>query len=171
VGSKWRTILATLSLSEIVNKASSLQSREEKVDFLRKNNSQSLRTILTVMFDTENFKWNIPSNTVPPYTPSPHFESQGMLYRQTRKLRYFIKGYDGDRLNQYRREFLFIELLESIDKDDAKLMESVLLQQPPKGLTVDVVNESLGLSLPLPTQPEKSKKGRKPKNGEKAEKV
>ncbi len=155
--------MATLSLSEIVNKTSTLPTHEEKVDFLRRNNSQSLRSLMTVMFDKENFKWNIPSDSVPPYTPSPHVESQGMLYRQTRKLRYFIKGYDGDRLNQYRREFLFIELLESIDKEDAKLMELVLLQTPPKGLTADVINEGLGLNLPVIT--EQPKRGRKPKNG------
>ena len=160
-------MLPTLSLSEIVTKAAQLPTREEKVDFLKKNNSQSLRTILTVMFDKENFKWNIPSDSIPPYTPSPHVESHGMLYRQTRKLRYFIKGYDGDGLSQYRREFLFIELLESIDKDDAKLMERVLLQDPPEGLTADVINEGLGLNVPLVTtstaQPKK--RGRKPKNG------
>lgn len=155
--------MPTLSLSEIVNKTAELPTREEKINFLMKNNSQSLRTLMSVMFDKENFKWNIPSDSVPPYTPSPHVESQGMLYRQTRKLRYFIKGYDGDRLNQYRREFLFIEMLESIDKDDAKLMEKVLLQQPPAGLTADVVNEGLGLNLPVPVQ--KPKKGRPPKNG------
>lgn len=156
----------TTSLSEIVNKAASLSTREEKVDFLKKNNSQSLRTLLTVMFDKENFKWNIPSDSIPPYTPSPHVESHGMLYRQTRKLRYFIKGYDGDQLPQYRREALFIELLETVDKDDAKFMESVLLQEPPEGLTADVVNEGLGLTIKV-TEPAavQKKRGRKPKNG------
>lgn len=159
-------MLPTLSLSEIVNKAAALPTREEKIDFLKKNNSQSLRTIMSVMFDTENFKWNIPSDSIPPYTPSVHVESHGMLYRQTRKLRYFIKGYDGDGLSQYRREFLFIELLESIDKDDAKLMEKTLLQQPPSGLTVDVINEGLGLNITAPAvTTEQKKRGRKPKNG------
>lgn len=157
--------MPTLSLSEIVNKTASLPTREEKVAFLQRNNSQSLRTLMTVMFDKENFKWNIPSDSVPPYTPSPHVESQGMLYRQTRKLRYFIQGYDGDRLNQYRREFLFIELLESIDPEDAKLMEKVLLQEPPAGLTADIINDGLGLKLPVPTTVEPKKRGRKPKNG------
>ncbi len=159
--------MPTFSLSEIVNKAAALPTREEKIDFLKKNNHQSLRTLMTVMFDKENFKWNIPSDSIPPYTPSPHVESHGMLYRQTRKLRYFIKGYDGDGLSQYRREFLFIELLESIDKDDAKLMERVLLQSPPEGLTADVVKEGLGLNVPVAntSPPEPKKRGRKPKNG------
>lgn len=161
----------TRSISEIVNKACELKTREEKVAWLQQNNSQSLRTLLTVMYDRENYKWNIPNDTPPPYTPSPHVESHGMLYRQTRKIRYFIKGFDGDGLAQYRREFLFIELLESIDKDDAEFMIKVLQQTPPKELPVDLVNEGLGLTLPLiatntaeeTAQPKK--RGRKPKNG------
>lgn len=156
----------TRSLSEIVNKVCELKTKEEKLSWLKENNSEALRTILTVMFDTQNFVWNIPSDSVPPYKPSPHVESHGMLYRQARKLRYFIKGYDGENLSQYRREFLFIEMLESIDPADAKLMEKVLLQEPPEGLTVDVVNEALSLTLPVTTdaKPEPKKRGRKPKN-------
>jgi hypothetical protein len=158
-------MLPVFSLSEIVNKAAALPTPEEKVQFLKQNNHQSLRTLMSVMFDKENFQWNIPSDTIPPYTPSPHVESHGMLYRQTRKLRYFIKGYDGDSLPQYRREFLFIELLESIDKDDAKLMEKVLLQEPPEGLTPAIINEGLGLNLPVITKVEQKRRGRPPKNG------
>lgn len=159
----------TYSLSEIVAKACELPTREEKIEWLRKTQSDAVRTIFMLMYD-KKYEWNIPNTSAPPYTPSPHVESQGMLYRQTRKLRYFIKGYDGDRLTQYRREFLFIEMLESIDKQDAELMIQVLMQNPPAGLPADVINEALGLQLPLqvipaeePAQPKK--RGRKPKNG------
>jgi hypothetical protein len=155
----------TRSLSEIVTKTCELKTKDEKVSWLKENNSEALRTILTVMFDTTNFVWNIPNDSVPPYKPSPHVESHGMLYRQARKLRYFIKGYDGENLTQYRREFLFIEMLESIDPLDAKLMETVLLQEPPEGLTLDVVNEALNLTISNADQKsEPKKRGRKPKN-------
>lgn len=158
----------TYSLSEIVTKACELPTREEKVEWLRKTQSDALRTILMLMYD-KKYEWNIPNTSPPPYTPSPHVESQGMLYRQTRKLRYFIKGFDGDRLTQYRREFLFIEMLESIDKEDALLMIKVLMQTPPAGLPADVINEAMDLQLPLETtqttQTQPKKRGRKPKNG------
>jgi hypothetical protein len=160
----------TRSIAEVVSKACELNAREEKIAWLRENNSEAFRTIITVMYD-KKYEWNIPNTSVPPYTPSPHVESHGMLHRQARKLRYFIKGFDGDNLHQYRREFLFIEMLESIDKDDAKLMEKVLLQTPPAGLSADVINEALGLQLPLAQttqadeQPQPKKRGRKPKNG------
>ncbi len=161
----------TYSLSEIVAKACGLESREQKIEWIRRNNSEALRTIVMLMYDKRH-QWNIPNSSPPPYTPSPHVESQGMLYRQVRKLRYFIKGFDGDRLEQYRREFLFIEMLESIDKEDAKLMEKVLMQTPPAGLPADVLNEAMGLQLPLETTQltaeeadQVKKRGRKPKNG------
>lgn len=152
----------TLSLYEIVKKAEELGTREEKVEWLKKNNSQALRTILTVMYDADNFVWNIPSDSIPPYTPSVHHDSHGMLYRHSRKMRYFIKGYDGDTLPQYRREFLFIEMLETVDKDDASLLERTLLQQPSPDLPYDVVNEGLGTTIP--PQKNDTKKGRKGKN-------
>ena len=79
-------------------------------------------------------------------------------------MRYFITGYDGDNLPKIRREMLFIEILESIDKDDAKLMERVLLQQPHKEIPVDVINEALGLNLPTSPTTETKKRGRKPKD-------
>lgn len=147
----------TRSLSEVINKACELKTDEEKVAWLKENNTEPLRTLLQVMYDPINFVWNIPSESPPPYSPSPHNESHGMLYRQSRKLRYFIKGYDGDRLTQTRREFLFIEMLESIDKEDAKLMLKVLEQKPLKGLTAQVITEATGLVLPEPETKVKSK--------------
>lgn len=155
----------TRSISEIVNKACELKTKEEKIAWLKGNNSQALRTILTVMYDKDNYVWNLPNDTPPPYTPSPHVESHGMLYRQTRKLRYFIKGFDGDNLSQYRREALFIELLETIDKNDAEFMVKVLMQKPLEGLDAEVINEALGLSLPVTPKAQTAKRGRKPKNG------
>ena len=139
----------TRSLSEVVRKACDLKTKEEQVAWLRENDSQALRMIFVVVYDPQKYVWNIPNTTIPPYKPSPHTESHGMLYRQIRKLRYLIKGFDGDKLTQYRREYLFIELLESIDKDYAALMEQVLLQQKFVGLPASVIVEAFGDIIPL----------------------
>ena len=150
----------THSLSEIVATARKLPTKEEKVAWLKSQDSQPLRTLMMLMYTPEKYVWNIPT-TPPPYTPSPHVESQGMLYRQVRKLKYFIKDFAGDRLNQHRREFLFIEILETIDKDDALLMLSVLAQKPFSDLSAEVLNEALGLDLPLTST---KKRGKQIKN-------
>jgi hypothetical protein len=134
--------MTTVSLSEIVDQACKLKSKKEKVEWLQRNNSKSLRNILKVMYD-KNLKMNIP-NTEPPYTPSESPESHGMLYRETRKLRYFVEGFDGDNIAPARREALFIQMLETVDKDDARLLVKMIEKKPLKGLTVATLNEAFG---------------------------
>ena len=132
--------MITLSIAEIVNKATELKTKEEKVEWLKANNSVALRNILILMYD-KKFKFNIP-NTKPPYTPSDFPDSQGMLYKQARKLAYFVEGMKGDNLNQMKREQLFIELLETVDKEDAELLCKMIEQKPLKNLTAAVINEA-----------------------------
>lgn len=133
----------TVALSEIVKTAAELKTVEEKVDYLKRHDSEALRSLLVVTYDPKRYKWNIPSDVgPPPYTPSKITESQGMLYRQVRKLRYLIQGFDGERLSPQRREYLFKEILETVDADDARLMEQVLAQKPIKGLTKKVIADA-----------------------------
>lgn len=139
--------MATISLAEIINTACELPNKQEKIEWLKKNNSNPLRTVLKVMYD-KSMKLNIP-NTAPPYTPSEMPESHGLLYRETRKLPYFVKGYDGDNLNPIRREALFIQMLESVDKDDAELLIKMIAQKPLKGLPASVIVEALGDIIPI----------------------
>lgn len=138
--------MTTLSLAEIVNKACSLKTKEEKVEFLKANNSRPLRDILKLMYD-KNLEFNIP-NTAPPYTPSEMPDSHGMLYREARKLTYFVKGYDGDNIHPIRREALFIQMLETVDAGDAKLLVSMIEQKPLKGLTAATLNEAFPNLVP-----------------------
>jgi hypothetical protein len=134
--------MATISLAEVVNKACELKTKKEKVEWLKQHNTNPLRTILKVMYD-KNMELNIPKST-PPYTASEMPDSHGMLYRETRKIPYFVKGYSGDGLTQMRREQLFIQMLETVDKEDAVLLCKMIQQKPLKGLTVAVIEEAMG---------------------------
>ena len=138
--------MSTLSLAEIVNETCKLKSKQDKVEHLKKHNSRPLRDILKIMYDT-NLELLLPK-TAPPYTPSEIPESHGLLYREVRKLPYFVKGFKGDGLNPYRREALFIQMLEAIDKEDAELMCKVIAQKPLKGLPVSVINEAFPGLIP-----------------------
>jgi hypothetical protein len=129
------------SISEIINKACELKSREEKVEYLKANNSVPLRNILISMYDTNKIEFLIP-NTAPPYNPSESHEVHGALFREARKLKYFIKGMGHDDMKQHHRERVFIELLETVDKDDAKLLVKMIMQKPLKGLTAKTINEA-----------------------------
>lgn len=133
-----------LSISEIVRKAQKLETEEQKIEWLRANDSVPLRQLLICTYDTDRIKFLIP-NTAPPYKKSEHLDSQGMLYRQIRKLQYVIEGEaPQDRLTPYKREWIFIEILETVDAEDAELLCEMIQQKPLTGLTVNVINKAFG---------------------------
>jgi len=138
--------MTTVSLAEIVNTACEMKNKQEKIEYLRKHNSKPLRNILKLMYD-KSLEFNIP-NTAPPYTPSEMPDSHGLLYRESRKLTYFVKGFDGENLHPIRREALFIQMLETVHKDDAVLLLKMIAQKPLKGLPATVLVEALGDFIP-----------------------
>ena len=59
----------------------------------------------------------------PPYTPlAEGTDQEGRLYNEVKKLDYFVNTPKGLELNSMKREQLFIELMETIDPGDAKLL-------------------------------------------------
>jgi hypothetical protein len=132
-----------VSISEVINKACELKTREEKVDWLRKNNSVPLRNILICMYDKQKIKFLLP-NTPPPYKPSESHDVHGNLIHEARKLKYFIEGMGGEKVERIKRENIFIELLESVSPGDAELLCQMIQQKPMKGLTPKLINEAFG---------------------------
>ena len=57
---------------------------------------------------------------------------------------YFVKELSNDQLTQYRREALFIQLLETVDAGDAEILVKMLKQKPLKGLTAKTLNDAFG---------------------------
>lgn len=130
-----------LSISEIVNKAAELKNKKEKVQFLKENDSVPLQTVLRYTYDKENVEFLIP-NTPPPWKKNSYIGVEGMLYKEARRLRIFVKGGGYDNLNQVKRENLFISLLEDIDNGDAELLCKMIAQKPLKGLPKSVIEEA-----------------------------
>lgn len=128
------------SLSEIVNKTTELKTKEEKVAWLQKNNSVPLKTVLKYMYDTD-VEFLIPDSP-PPWKKNSYIGVEGMLYKETRRLRIFVKGGGYDHLDQIKREQLFISLLEDVDNDDAELLCKMIAQKPLKGLSRATVHEA-----------------------------
>jgi hypothetical protein len=139
-----------LSISEIVNKLAEMKNKDEKIAWLRKYDSIPLRIVLRLMYD-ERVEFLIP-NTPPPWKKNAYVGVEGMLYKEARRLRIFVKGGGYDSLNQVKRESLFISLLEDLDNNDAELLCQMIAQKPVKGLTrktleeafPDLFNSSLG---------------------------
>ena len=139
--------MSTISLAEIVNTACEMKTKEEKVAWLQKHNSKPLRNIMKIMYD-KSLKLNIP-NSEPPYVASEMPESHGLLYRESRKLQYFVEGFGGDHIKPIRREQLFIQMLESVDKQDSQLLLKMLKQKALTGMTAKVLQEALGDFIPV----------------------
>lgn len=130
-----------LSISEILNKLSTLKKKNEKIDWLRKNASQPLRSVLRLMYD-KRVEFLLPE-TPPPWNKNSLVGVEGLFYTEARRLKIFVKGGGYDNLAQAKRESLFIGLLEDIDNGDADLLANHLISQKPvKGLTLGTLEEA-----------------------------
>jgi hypothetical protein len=88
------------------------------------------------------------SNHHHPYKPCEFLDQEGRLYAELRRLYLFIEG-GNPSLTKVKREYLFIQLLESIDKQDAELLVAVKDKKLPyKGLTASVVKKAFPGLLP-----------------------
>lgn len=125
-------------LSAILKDANKKRGKDAKINFLKSHEpNNTLKTILKYAFD-DNIKFALPEGEVP-YEPSKFTENEGGLYQNARKLSIFVEG-NYPSLPSSRREYLFIEFLESIHPDEAELIASVKDKKVPyKGITKEIV--------------------------------
>ena len=109
-------------ISEVLNNASKLKTKAEKMEYLRKMNHPALRDVLRVAFDADVVSL-LPEGT-PPYTKddAPKGHEYLTLYRGHRRFKYFFKGPVANELDPIRRESMFISLLESLHAEDADML-------------------------------------------------
>lgn len=130
-----------IGMSEFLQKVAKLKKTQEKIDALRHNDSIQLRIIMQAAFDS-SVEWLLPPGD-PPYKPNDLVDQQHVLLKECEKLRYFIKGFH-DNLNQTKRETMFVELLERVDPEDAKLLCAIKDKKLPfNGITLNHVKEGL----------------------------
>lgn len=128
-----------LGLAEILKKASEFDKKQEKIDWLNKWDSVALRTVLKLAYDPR-IKFLLPEGK-PPFKINDLPDLQSVLYNELRKMYLFLDG-GHPTLNQTRREYLFIQLLENLDKEDAELIATIKDKKLPyKGITKKLVEE------------------------------
>lgn len=129
-----------LAIFEILQNASKLSKKEEKINYLRQNFNPVLGNILKYTFEKQ-FEWELPPGA-PPYKPSEFPDTHGMLYTEARRMYLFLKGGNAN-LTPFRREMLYINLLETVHPEDAKLLISIKEKKLPyKGLTLNLIKEA-----------------------------
>ena len=125
---------------EILEEVGKQRNRVDKVRILKENESWALKDIIKGSMD-DKIQWNLPTGQ-PPYTPSPAHHHPANLFRENTKFKYFVKGGQGDKMPKYKREQIFIGILEGIHPEDAKLVLSMINKEKLKGITLPVVEEA-----------------------------
>lgn len=111
-----------LSVSEILKRADQLGTLQERKAFLLQHDSPAIHTILKCVFDP-SVKFLLPKGKAP-YKPTEFDRQESRLYAEMRKMYLFLEG-GNPNLSQIKREQIFIELLESVDPQDAELLVAV----------------------------------------------
>lgn len=129
-----------LGISEIIKLASEQKTKQDKIQILQQHSNEAMLRILKYAF-CPSVKFVLPEGT-PPYKENQFDDCQPMLYQEVRRMYLFIEGGNND-LTKLKREQLFIGLLESLDKDDAKLLCAVKDKKLPfKGITPQIIKDA-----------------------------
>ena len=111
---------------------------KRKVLLANCRNNQGVIAMLQLAYD-DNIRFNLPEGD-PPYKPCEYLDQQGMLYQNIKKIGLFLDP--NSTLPKAKKEMLFINMLEALDPDDAKLLLSIKSKvMPYEGITRELVKE------------------------------
>lgn len=107
-------------ISQILEETAALPDVQSRVEYLHKHNSVVLQGVLKIMFD-EDIKLDLPPGDPPykPATPEQAVDLEERLYSEWKKMYLFLPG---NNIQRVRREQLFIQYLEGLHPEDAKLI-------------------------------------------------
>ena len=130
--------------SEILEKVAKLKTKKDKIEYLQKYNTDALRMVIKASF-APKIEWALPEGDVPyRANEAPEGTEHTLLSQEARTLFNFIKGGNGQ-LTQNKRETMFVQMLEGLHADEAKLIVAAKdkkLHQVYKGLSANVVKEA-----------------------------
>ena len=132
-----------LSVYEQFQNVSKAKTDKEKIALIHEYSKENaFRTILDFVFNP-GWKWLLPEDN-PPYNPSPkEADLQNVLKSDWKRLQYFVNTATGKAMKPLRRETMFIELLENVDFNDAKLLLSAKEKKLPfNGITKKLVKQA-----------------------------
>lgn len=130
-------------IHRIVEDAAAIKTKQEKIDFLRRNHHPILQNYLRMCCDRD-LEWALPDGA-PPYTckKEAQRDSEFMLYNEYKWIcRVFLKG-GHPTLTDRRRQQLFQAFLEDLHEGDAKFfVENVKGKKMPRGLSRKILEEA-----------------------------
>jgi len=131
----------TRRVHEVIEMVSKAKTKDEKINILKQNESQALKDVLVGAYHSK-VEWNLPPGR-PPFEAAEERSVPTNLLKQTRKFNDLVKGGEGDTLPAFKRERIFIRLIEMIHPHDAELLlKMVAKKQLAKGVTKKLAQEA-----------------------------
>ncbi len=133
-----------LSFHEILTKVNNAKDKPKKIEVLRRYDTNELRMLMKGAFDPK-LEWLMPEGA-PPYKPNeaPIGTEHTWLKQEVKRMFHFLKG-GNPQLSQMKRDTMFIQMLEGLSDEEAKLLIQVKdkeLNKHYKGLTANLVKEA-----------------------------
>ena len=109
-----------LLMHEVLQKVSNAKTKKEKIKLLQEHNTNALRMLLIINFDDSVVSLLPPGDV--PYTPNdaPEGTEHTILEKEARLLHHFFKG--GSNVSQVKREQMFVQMLEGLNKGEAEAL-------------------------------------------------
>ena len=135
-----------LSFHEILTKVNNAKDKPKKIEVLKKYDTNELRMFLKGAF-SEKLEWLLPEG-IPPYKPNeaPIGTEHTWLKQEVKRMFHFLKG-GNPQLSQMKRDNMFIQMLEGLCAEEAKLLVQAKdkeLNKHYKGLTANLIKEAFG---------------------------
>ena len=126
-------------LFEVMQEVAKAKKKTDKVNILKQNETWALKDIIRGSMD-KTVKWSLPDGE-PPYTPAESHNHPTDLRRQNVKFKFFVQGMFMD-TPKFKKERMFLEMIEGVHPEDAKLVIGMINKETPKGITRAVVEEA-----------------------------
>lgn len=143
-------MMKTKSIPEILKECEGLKTSKERVAYLRNNDTRTLRQIIYSAFHP-NVEFIFPE-TRPEYkvNPGPIGVCESHLYREAKKIKYFIKSFIKPNSKTYKLENVFIEILESLHETESELLLQICVDRNLKtNLKYEEVQRAFPDMLPI----------------------
>lgn len=135
------------SMSGVLKAASEFPLKKDKIEFLRKNCTPVYLQFFTQYVFNKDIIWALPKGA-PPYKENEFDDQEGRFLQEVKRLYLYVEG-GNPNLTSFKREQLFVGLLESIDKEDAKMLIFVKDNRrlPFPGITENLISETFGVEF------------------------
>jgi hypothetical protein len=135
--------MARKLISEVLTEAGQLSKKEERIKFLRMHKSPGLTDILRINYD-ETIVSALPLGA-PSYKQddAPKGYEYTILNKAYTQFKYFFKGPIANKMKPLKREGLFLNLLESLNPEEAELLIAAKDKKMKyKGITKKLVSDA-----------------------------